>query len=152
MQLTYNFTPNFRSFVSNDPADCCCCVALLHATSFEHGYSTTDDLVCCAVSEERVCNNCAMCIVHTISPGTTQPSIHLCLVQEIIAESMHLQRQELKQQKGNIPFKRLQNQRCEVTFWHFSVPTSQDQYFGVNRSLLDILLVSVLLCHVTTSN
>jgi hypothetical protein len=43
--------------------------------------TTTEELVCSAVSEERVCNSCATCISHTISHGTTQPSIHLRLVQ-----------------------------------------------------------------------
>jgi hypothetical protein len=35
-----------------------------------------------AVSEERVCNSCATCISHIISHETTQPSIHLRLVQD----------------------------------------------------------------------
>jgi hypothetical protein len=49
--------------------------------------------VCSAVSEEGDCNSCATCISHTISHGTTQPSIHLRLVQEIRAERVHLQKQ-----------------------------------------------------------
>jgi hypothetical protein len=53
----------------------------LDATSFENGYPTTEELVCSAVSEERVCSSCATCISHTISHGTTQPSIHLRLEQ-----------------------------------------------------------------------
>jgi hypothetical protein len=32
--------------------------------------------VCSAISKERVCNSCAMCNLHTISLGTTQPSIY----------------------------------------------------------------------------
>jgi hypothetical protein len=31
---------NSQSFVSNDPGGCCCCVPLLHATSYENGYTT----------------------------------------------------------------------------------------------------------------
>jgi hypothetical protein len=49
-------------------------------------------MVCSAVSEERVCNSCALCISHTIWHGTTQPSIHLRLVQGIQAERVHLQK------------------------------------------------------------
>jgi hypothetical protein len=30
----------------------------LDATSFENGYPTTEELMCSAVSEERVCNSC----------------------------------------------------------------------------------------------
>jgi hypothetical protein len=48
-----------------------------------------------AFSEERVRNSCATCISHTISHGTTQPSIHLRLVQEIRAERVHLQKQRV---------------------------------------------------------
>jgi hypothetical protein len=81
---------NTQSFVLNDPGDCCCCVPPLNATSFENGYSTTEELVYSAVSEERVCNSCETCISHTISHGTTQPSIHLHLVQEILSEKVHL--------------------------------------------------------------
>jgi hypothetical protein len=52
-------------------------------------------MVCSAFSEERVCNSCATCIsLHTISHGITQPSIHLRMVQEIRAQSVHLQKQE----------------------------------------------------------
>jgi hypothetical protein len=39
----------------------------LDATSFENGYPTTEELVCSAISEERICNSCAMFISHTIS-------------------------------------------------------------------------------------
>jgi hypothetical protein len=53
------------------------CTSLLDANSFENGYPTTKELVCSAVSEERVCNTYAMCISHTISHGTTQPSSFL---------------------------------------------------------------------------
>lgn len=42
---------------------------------------TTEDMVSCAVSEERACNSCETRISHKISHGTTEPSIHLCLVQ-----------------------------------------------------------------------
>jgi hypothetical protein len=31
---------------------------LCAATSFENGYPTTEEMVCSAFSEERVCNNC----------------------------------------------------------------------------------------------
>jgi hypothetical protein len=71
---------NTQSFVSNDTGDCYCAPPL-DATSFGNGYPTTEELVCSAVSEERVCNSCATCISHTISHGTTQSSIHLRLVQ-----------------------------------------------------------------------
>jgi hypothetical protein len=64
----------------------------LDDTSFENGYPTTVE--CSTVSEKRFCNGCATCISHTISHGTTQPSIHSRLVQEIRAESVHLQKQE----------------------------------------------------------
>jgi hypothetical protein len=84
---------NTQSFVSNDTGDCCCCAPPLDATSFENGYPTTEELVCSAVSEERVCNSCATCISHTISHEATQPNIHLCLVHEIRAEWVHLQKQ-----------------------------------------------------------
>jgi hypothetical protein len=50
--------------------------------------------VCSAVREGIVCNSCATCISHTISHGTTQPSIHLRLVQEIRAERVHLQKKK----------------------------------------------------------
>jgi hypothetical protein len=43
-----------QNFVSKDPGDCCCCTPVLEATSFENGYPTTEELVCSAVSEERV--------------------------------------------------------------------------------------------------
>jgi hypothetical protein len=85
---------NTQSFVSYYPGDCCCCAPPLDATSFENGYATTEELVCSAVSEERVCFGCATCISHTISHGTTEPSIHLRLVQEIRAERVYLQKQE----------------------------------------------------------
>jgi hypothetical protein len=62
-----------QSFVSNDKGVCCCCAPPLDASSFEKGYSTTEELVCSAVSEERVCISFAMCIPHTILHGTTQP-------------------------------------------------------------------------------
>jgi hypothetical protein len=96
MRRAYNFTPTpvdrrtLKSSVSNDPGDCCCCASPLDATSLENGYPTTEELVCSAVSEERVCNSCATCISHTISHGPTQPSIHLRLVQEIRAERVNL--------------------------------------------------------------
>jgi hypothetical protein len=61
-----------RSFVSNDPGECCC-APLLDATTFEIGYPTTEKLVYSAVSKERVRNSCVMCTLHTISQGTTQP-------------------------------------------------------------------------------
>jgi hypothetical protein len=83
-----------QRFVSNDPGDFCSCAPPLDATSFENGYPTTEELVCSAVSEERVCNSCATWISHTISHGTTQPSIHLRLVQEIRAQRVHLQKKE----------------------------------------------------------
>jgi hypothetical protein len=66
-----------QSFVSNDPGDCCCCAPPLDASSFENGCPTTEELVCSAVSDGIFCNSCATCISHTISHGTTQPSIHL---------------------------------------------------------------------------
>jgi hypothetical protein len=51
--------------------------------------------VCSAVRKERDSNSCATCISHTISHGTTQPSIHLRLGQEIRAERVHLQKRVL---------------------------------------------------------
>jgi hypothetical protein len=42
---------NTRSFVSNDPGDCCCWAPAPDATSFENGYPTTEKLVCSAVRE-----------------------------------------------------------------------------------------------------
>jgi hypothetical protein len=63
---------NIQSFVSNDTGDCCCCAPQLDATSFENGYTTTEELVCSAVSEDRVCNSCATCISHTISQWNQQ--------------------------------------------------------------------------------
>jgi hypothetical protein len=83
---------NTQTFVSNGPGDCC--APPLDVTSFQNGYPTTKELVCSAVSEERVCDSCATCISHTIPHGTTQQSIHLRLVQEIRAERVHLQKQE----------------------------------------------------------
>jgi hypothetical protein len=93
-QLHQSIEKHSKRFVSNDPGDSYCCALPLAATSFENGYPTTEELVCCAVSEERDSNRCATCISHTISNGTTQPSIHLRLVQEIRAERVHLQREE----------------------------------------------------------
>jgi hypothetical protein len=75
--LLHQSIKNTRSFVSNDPGDCCCCAPPLVATSFENGYPTTEELVCSAVSEEIVRNSCATCISHTILHGTTHPSIYL---------------------------------------------------------------------------
>jgi hypothetical protein len=68
--------------------------AFARCHQFWNGYPTTKELVCSAVRDERVCNSCATCILHTISYGTTQPSIHICLLQEIQAERVHLQKQE----------------------------------------------------------
>jgi hypothetical protein len=62
-----------------------------HATSFECGYPTTEELVCYAVIEEKVR---ATCISHKISHAPIQPSFHLRLVQEIRPENVQLQRQE----------------------------------------------------------
>jgi hypothetical protein len=84
----HNYTSrekNTQSFVSDDTGDCCCCELPLDATSFESGYHTTEEMVCSAFSDERVCNSSATCISHTISHGATQPSVHLRLVQEIRA-------------------------------------------------------------------
>jgi hypothetical protein len=53
---------NSRSFVSNHPGDCCCQPPLD---------------VTRTVNEDRDCNSCATCIWHTISHGTTHPSVHL---------------------------------------------------------------------------
>jgi hypothetical protein len=47
---------------------------VLDATSSENGYLTTGELVCSAVSKERVRNSCATRILHTISHGTTKVS------------------------------------------------------------------------------
>jgi hypothetical protein len=44
---------NSHSFVSNDSGDCCCDPPL-DVTSFENYYSTTEELVCSAFSEESV--------------------------------------------------------------------------------------------------
>jgi hypothetical protein len=60
--------------------DCCCCMLMWDTATFENGDPTTEELVCSAVSKEKVCNSCAMCISHTVSHGTTQPSIHLYMV------------------------------------------------------------------------
>jgi hypothetical protein len=54
---------------------------------------STKELYSFKISEKRVCNSCATYISHTISHGTTQPSVHLRLVQEIRAERVHLQKQ-----------------------------------------------------------
>jgi hypothetical protein len=89
-----NLKSHSESFVVNDPGDCCFCVTLLEATSSENGNPTTEYLVCSLVSKEGVCNSSATCISHTISNVTTQPSIHLRLVQEIRVDWMHIQRQE----------------------------------------------------------
>jgi hypothetical protein len=62
-----------RKFVSNDLVDCCCCAPLLEDTSFENGYSTTEEVGCSAFSQ-GVCNSCVMCISHTTSHGTIEPS------------------------------------------------------------------------------
>jgi hypothetical protein len=45
----------------------------LDVTSFENGYSTTEELVHSAVSKERVCNCYVKCISHKTLHGTTQP-------------------------------------------------------------------------------
>jgi hypothetical protein len=58
----------------------------LDAISFENGYTTIEELVCSAVSKERACNSHAKCTSHTITDGTTEPTIHLQLVQEIRAQ------------------------------------------------------------------
>jgi hypothetical protein len=79
-----------QRFVSNVLGDCCCCVPMLDATSFWNGCPTTEEFVCSVVSKERVCNSCALCISCTISHGTNQSSIHLCLVQEIQAEKKYI--------------------------------------------------------------
>jgi hypothetical protein len=83
------------SFVSNDPADCCCCAPSLDASSFENGYSRSTELVRSAVSEGRVCKGCVTCISHTVLHGTIQPSIRLCQIQEFRAKRAHLQRQRV---------------------------------------------------------
>jgi hypothetical protein len=67
---------NPQSQVSNDLGNCCCRAPPPNGTSFENGYPTTKKLVCSAVSKETVCNSCGMCILDTISHGTTQPDIH----------------------------------------------------------------------------
>jgi hypothetical protein len=64
------------SLVSNDPGDCCC-ASSLDATTFEDGYPTTEELMCSAVSGQRVYNSYATCISQTISHESTQPSIHM---------------------------------------------------------------------------
>jgi hypothetical protein len=50
----------------------------LHATNFENGYPATEKLVCSAGSEERVCNNYAMCIFHTVLFGFVVPCAIVC--------------------------------------------------------------------------
>jgi hypothetical protein len=42
---------NTQNFVLNDLGDCCCCASPLDAISFKNGYSTTEELVCSAVTE-----------------------------------------------------------------------------------------------------
>jgi hypothetical protein len=69
---------NSQPFVSNDPGDYCCFALRLKATSFENGNPITEELVCSAVSKERVCNSCATSISYTISHGTTQLSEIVC--------------------------------------------------------------------------
>jgi hypothetical protein len=46
-------TEKSQHFVSNDPDDYCC-EPPLDVTSFENVYPTTEELVCCAISEETV--------------------------------------------------------------------------------------------------
>jgi hypothetical protein len=41
------------------------CVSVLGSTSFESGYPTVEELVCSVVSDEIICNSCAICISHT---------------------------------------------------------------------------------------
>jgi hypothetical protein len=65
-----------KSFVQNDPGDCCCCAPSLDATSFESGYSTTEELVCSSIREEGAYYSCATCISHTVSDGTTLGTGH----------------------------------------------------------------------------
>jgi hypothetical protein len=50
---------NYQSSALNDLDECCCCAPLLDVTSFLNGYPTTEELLCSAVGEERVCNSCA---------------------------------------------------------------------------------------------
>jgi hypothetical protein len=64
---------NYQSFVYNDLGDHCCRTPPLDATGFENGYPKTEEFMCSAVSEERVCNSCAMCISHTISVSWVVP-------------------------------------------------------------------------------
>jgi hypothetical protein len=69
---------NSHSFVSNNLDECWCCALLLDAITSENGYLTIEDLVCLTVREERFCNSCATCILHTISHGTIQLSETVC--------------------------------------------------------------------------
>jgi hypothetical protein len=58
-----------KSFVSNDKDVCFCYAPPLDATGFENGYLIAEELVCSAVSEERVCNSCETYTSHIVSPG-----------------------------------------------------------------------------------
>jgi hypothetical protein len=58
-------------------------------TNAMNDYPTTKRWVCYASGKGAVSNTCAVCISHTISHGTTQPSMHLRLVQDIRAESVY---------------------------------------------------------------
>jgi hypothetical protein len=68
MWCTQNFIPTPVDRKTRET----CCAPPLYATSFEKSYTTTEELVCCAVSEERVCNNFTRSISQIISHVTIQ--------------------------------------------------------------------------------
>jgi hypothetical protein len=87
---THSSRQKSQSFVSNDLGDCCCCEPLvLKMATLQQGSWCVLKL---AKTESVTAVQCAY--FHTVSCGTTQASIHLCLVQEIQAERVQLQRQE----------------------------------------------------------
>jgi hypothetical protein len=67
---------------------------LLDATSFENAYPQYRCWCVLQLANKEPVNSCATCISHTISHGTTQLRINLCLVKEIQAERVYLQRHE----------------------------------------------------------
>jgi hypothetical protein len=69
---------NSQGFISNDPGDYRCFVFKM-ATPQQKSQ-------CIQQSAKKDCNMFTTCISHRISHGTTKPSMHLHLVEEIRAE------------------------------------------------------------------